>query len=197
MHAKEGGGHRMDRRIAAHRRRLAGASLLEVLVAILVLSFGLLALAGLTGASLLYNKMAQFRAIGLDLAGDYTDRMRANIPGFQASAYDRTEAYDGAAAARAVPACAAPGQCTAGEIAQIDQAEWHNQLRARLPGGGAFVRRSMGNPLAVDLWIFWRDPDLRFGTASTLAVGSSDECPEDAVSGVGDVPRCMYFRISI
>lgn len=176
-----------------------GSSLLEVLVAILIMSFGLLALGGLTASSLRYSKMTQFQMIGAQLAADYSDRMRSNMTGFESGAYDRTAAYSSTLANVTVPTCADAAKCTAAELSAIDQAEWTNALRQRLPGGAAYVVRNAVNTLAADVWVMWSEPNLVFG-ATTLSVANSGDCPNAAVSGLSagtSLPRCMYFRVSL
>lgn len=61
-------------RLPNHR----GFSLIEVLVALLVLSIGLLGLAALQTTSLQYNSESYFRTQATFLAYDIIDRMRAN-----------------------------------------------------------------------------------------------------------------------
>lgn len=182
------------RRLVRWRKRQSGASLLEVLVAVLIMSFGLLSLAGLAAAAQQYAKMAQFQTVGGQLASDYAERMRANATGFGLDLYNKTVPYSTAAATSA--ACADPGLCTTAELAAQDKASWTNELRRRLPGGDAFVRRDSVNVLAVDLWILWVDPDLAVGSSTAGA----NDCPTDAVSAIpsgSPLPRCMYFRVSI
>jgi type IV pilus assembly protein PilV len=57
---------------------MRGISLIEMLVALLVLSFGLLGLAGLQATSLRNNTSALFRSQANAVAFDIMDRMRAN-----------------------------------------------------------------------------------------------------------------------
>lgn len=184
------------------RRSQNGSSLLEVLVAILIMSFGLLGLAGMTAASLQYAKMAQFQTIGTQLASAYGDNIRANVTGFNAGDYDMTTAYSGASSTVTVPACVTPAKCTAAEMADVDQAMWTNQLRRRLPGGGAYVTRdTTNNVMAADVWVMWADPSLNAG-GSDLGVASTggNQCPAAAVGSVPAgvaPPRCMYFRITL
>lgn len=64
----------------------AGVSLLESLIALLILSIGLLGLAGLHTQSMQYNYDAYHRTQATNLAYDISERMRAN----------RLEAMDGA-----------------------------------------------------------------------------------------------------
>ncbi|MBN2886612.1 MAG: type IV pilus modification protein PilV, partial [Chromatiaceae bacterium] len=65
------------RHIALPRRQRA-FTLIEVLVAVLVLSVGLLGLAGLHGVSLKLNRGAALRTQASQLAYEITDAMRAN-----------------------------------------------------------------------------------------------------------------------
>jgi type IV pilus assembly protein PilV len=173
---------------ATHR----GASLLEVLIAIVIMSFGLLALGGLTASSVQYGKMAQFQTVGIQFAADITERMRANKDGFLAGSYDRIVVYSSSAAASAAaPACVIPTKCSPAEIALMDMTEWRNNLRLSLPGGDALVRRDGATP-AVDVWVMWMDP----GLANGLANGGA--CPVAAIAvGATEIPRCLYFRIAI
>jgi type IV pilus assembly protein PilV len=59
-------------------RRTRGFSLLEVLVALLVLSIGLLGLAGMQMVGLRSNNSASFRGQAVAIANDLAERMRAN-----------------------------------------------------------------------------------------------------------------------
>jgi len=174
-----------------------GSSLLEVLITMLILSFGLLALAWLSAASLQYAKMAQFQSIGAELAAAYGERMRANMPGFQQNLYDQT----GASSAQAMAAAGtcADAACTPAEQAAIDKAAWLQELRSRLPGGGAFVQRDGANGLAADVWILWNEPRLAAGAPGTLPTSAVGDCPAAAVARLAPdalAPRCMHFRIA-
>ena len=168
-----------------------GASLLEVLIAIVIMSFGLLALGGLTASSVQYGKMAQFQTVGVQLAADLADRMRSNSDGFMTNSYNKTAVYSSSTAAITVPACATATQCTAAEMAAIDLAEWRNSLRLNLPGGDAYVLRDVATPLAVDIWVMWVDPGLATGLATAGA------CPAAAITAGTEAPRCLYFRAAI
>lgn len=178
---------------ARNGRQARGASLLEVLIAIVIMSFGLLAMGGLTASSLQYGKMAQFQTAGVQLASDLADRMRANTDGFAGNSYNKTTVYSSTTAAITVPTCAIAAKCTSAELASIDLAEWRNNLRTGLPGGDAYVVRDIDNPLAVDIWVMWLDPGLN----ATLVTSGSASCPAAAVTAGTTVPHCLYFRAAI
>ena len=178
-------------------RREAGASLLEVLVAILIMSFGLLALGGVAAVAQQYVKMAQYQSIGMALASDLGERMRGNVQAFQKGSYTRTAAYS--TATLEAPPCAITAACTADEIAAINRAQWIGELQRRLPGGDAYVQRDTVNPLATDVWLLWIDPDAEFRKTGRR-VGATGDCPATAVADIkasDPMPRCMYYRISI
>ncbi|WP_043767215.1 type IV pilus modification protein PilV [Algiphilus aromaticivorans] len=58
--------------------RQRGVTMIEVLIAILVLSFGLLGIAGMQWNSLQFNHSALLRSQASNLAYDMSDRLRAN-----------------------------------------------------------------------------------------------------------------------
>ena len=60
------------------KRRQRGFSLIEVLVAVLIVAVGILGVAGLQVVSLQQNRSALLRAEALQLGNDILDRMRAN-----------------------------------------------------------------------------------------------------------------------
>ena len=77
-----------NRHIHRHCSGQRGFSLLEVLIAVVVLSIGLLGLASLQATSLRMNQEALMRSQEAHLAYDMIDRMRANRPGFIAGTYN-------------------------------------------------------------------------------------------------------------
>jgi type IV pilus assembly protein PilV len=164
-----------------NKTRHRGSSLLEVMIAILVLSFGLLGLGGLAAAAQRYVKMAQFQSIGTLMAADLGERMRGNIDGFRQGRYVRANAYSAEPVTVALPTCTSSVACTVTEMAAIDMAEWVGEVQKRLPGGDAHVKLDAANALATDIWILWMDP--LDGSAVFRFVGSA---------GFGSVRSCFY-----
>lgn len=74
-----------------------GATLLEVLIAAIVIGVGLLGIAMLQLKSLQGSSNAQYRSTATDLAWTLADRMRANLPGFRDNKYRSTAAVSCAA----------------------------------------------------------------------------------------------------
>jgi len=116
----------------------AGFTLLEVLVAVMVLSIGLLGLASLQVNGLRFNHSAYMRTQATLLAEEIADRMRANRPGFNARSsqfYDQPNTL----AAALVPACETAAGCSPTQMAQHDIAQWQQNLAALLPNGQGIV----------------------------------------------------------
>lgn len=109
-----------------------GFSLVEVLVAVLVLSVGLVGIAGLQVAAMKTNQSAYMRSQATALAYSLGDRMRSNVPAAALNAYD-------AAMAGSVPACASVVGCLPQEMAQNDLAEWNAAVATHLPMGAGIV----------------------------------------------------------
>lgn len=117
-----------------------GDTLLEVLIAVLILSIGLLGFAQLQTRALQINNQALYQTRAGLLAESLFDRLRANRN--QAlNTSDYLIAYDGQGSLPAQPSCE-PQDCSAGQIAQRDLALWLQQLKDYLPGVTARIERN-------------------------------------------------------
>ncbi|MCO5398441.1 type IV pilus modification protein PilV [Ralstonia soli] len=109
-----------------------GYALLEALVALLVISIGLIGFARLQLVGMSSSTTSSQRSKAVSLAYEMTDRMRANLAGYAAGAYDN---LTGSAAN---PGCVSTG-CSAAQTAQNDYYEWSNELSTLLPKGTGVV----------------------------------------------------------
>lgn len=123
-------------------RKEAGATLIEVLIAMVVLAIGLLGLAGLQATSIQSNHSAYYRSQATLLANDLADRMRAN----------RTEALTNAYLID-FPTPSTRNSVS-GTSAQKDIAEWLNQLAQTLPDGTGKVEK---DSTLVTISVRWND----------------------------------------
>lgn len=170
-----------------------GASLIEVLVAILILSFGVLALGGMLAYAVQLPKLAGYRATATMLASSHIERMRANRQGFETDAYAENNTYN--AALNPVVPCVYPA-CTAASLAILDKDETSRAIRRDLPQGG--MRVACSGPCTNgegDIWIMWQEPS----TAVSIGGVSSDECPDSTVlpEATNPFPRCLHLRFKL
>lgn len=110
----------------------AGFTLIEVMISVLILSIGLLGLAGLQASALQTNQSAFTRSQATAFAYDLADRMRANIPGVVAGNYNPANAG-------LTNTCTTTGGCSVQEMAEHDLAEWNALIATYLPMGEGTV----------------------------------------------------------
>lgn len=146
------------------RTQQPGFTLIEVLIALVVLSIGLLGLAGLQSAGLRFNQSAAMRTQATQLAYDLADRMRANSVAVNAGDY--------LGAAGTTVACHTTTGCSPAEMAADDLAAWNAAITRYLPSGEGLVCRdsdisngtsvadhgcdnNVASPYAIKIW--WDD----------------------------------------
>jgi type IV pilus assembly protein PilV len=114
-------------------KRNQGFSMLEVMVAVLVVSLGLLGLSGLQTVGLRNNASAGQRTIATQLAYDMADRMRANFASVIAGDYNYVNYSGTNAAGQTTANCLNTTGCTAQQLAFEDIYEWNQQICSQLP----------------------------------------------------------------
>jgi len=119
--------------------RVAGFTLLEVLVALVVVSFGLLGIAGMHVAALRNTGSSNVRTIAAQQADDIADRMRSNW------AAEADGSYNSSAPPVADPGFQCTGvaaNCTPDNLAQFDLYQWNRRNALLLPNGYGVVCRT-------------------------------------------------------
>lgn len=112
--------------MSKHRSQ-QGMSLIEVMIAVLVVSVGLLGVAALQLASLKNNQSALDRSEAVVLAYSVLDRMRANRDAAAAGGYDIAMPSD-------LADCQAPGGAS---LANNDLTDWFGDIQAAFGAGAA------------------------------------------------------------
>ena len=143
-----------------------GVSLVEALVALLVLSIGMLGIAGLFVESVRNSRSALLRSQAVNLVADMADRIRANAGAAQA--YDSSLYTGDPVTQGCAPSSGDTGNnCSPAELAQDDLARWAAAVRAALPAIGEqpVVARvdylapvAAGAPERYQITVAWREP---------------------------------------
>ena len=160
------------------RKTFGGFSLIEILVTMVVLSIGLLGIAGLQTLSIKRSQSAVFHTIAASQASDIAERMRANPTQFNAY-IDQLGSFTSA-----VSALSCLSACSTSEVVSFDANAWVAGNSALLPNGKGVVCRDdtpddggLEEPACdgggrVAIKIFWEDARSE-GRASKSA-GSAD-----------------------
>ena len=141
---------KMQERLALWQRPAQrGFSLVEVLIALIIISVGMLGIAGLYVQSMQAGRTSMFRHHAVTLAGDVADRIRAN-PGGGA-------AYIGQGGDNN---CVAEGvTCNEAAMAAHDIFLWRQQAADTLPNGTVTVARDGGPvPPVYTITVAWTEP---------------------------------------
>lgn len=106
--------------------RQRGVSMIELLVSLLIFTFGMLGLAGLQTRTLSFNQSSLFRSQATALTDDILDRMRADRLNALAGRWD-------------TPLTTASSAIAGTLIYQTDLKDWKAQVEALLPSARASV----------------------------------------------------------
>jgi type IV pilus assembly protein PilV len=134
-------------------RRLQGFTLIETMVALLVISVGMIGVAALHGQALSASGTAIRRSLAVGLASDIADRIRVNR-GAQL-------AYEGAASDNNCddPTGGGGVDCSPAQMAAHDLFLWQTQVAQTLPGGtGAVDVDNATNPTTYAVTVSWDEP---------------------------------------
>lgn len=127
-------------------RRQGGFTLIEMLVAVLILSVGLLGLAGLQALSLRNNVSAAQRSVATVAANDILDRMRANRAKALAGSYNTAWTDTGSAT-----------DCDSGSTrATRDVNCWLVNLATELPDGDGMITCTSATGIC-EVIVRWND----------------------------------------
>lgn len=161
------------------RNACKGFSLLEVLITILVVSFGLLGMAALIVSGARSNNVAHYRSIASKQTADIADRMRANLAGVLAGSYNSLAASVPAD----IPNCKT-ATCTEAQMATFDHAQWNTANATLLPDGKGTVTGTLATGFEVNM--MWTEKEM----------SADDDANSNCPSGTPSKTRCFYTRFS-
>lgn len=176
-----------------------GSSLLEVLISILLMSFGMLALAGMQAYSVAAQKNAANRAVASALATELAEVIRLNPAGLAAGNYDVSlmpHVGVPAAAPCAFPNCTSPLL-----LANADKTAFQSRVRALLPQGGVELTRPAASATQANIWILWEEAGVLDNSRQVSGVDQSAEQTADNCSAnakaLATLPRCFYMKVQL
>ena len=130
-------------------QRQRGFSLVEVLIALVIMSVGMLGIAGLFVQSMQAGRTSMFRHHAVTLAGDVADRIRANPT---AGAVYMGGGVDAGCVAQGV-------DCSEPEMATHDIFLWAQQATDTLPNGQIQITFDGAvTPPTYDIEVSWDEP---------------------------------------
>ncbi|MBV5284877.1 MAG: type IV pilus modification protein PilV [Methyloversatilis discipulorum] len=144
----------MSMSVKAHRQ--AGVSLIEVLVALFVLAFGMLGIAGMQTMAMKANQSAFERNAAVISASSIVERIRSN------QRWERDGSYN-----RALPT----GTCTAPEgtdRVSVDIRNWLGELTTNLGENACGGINCAGTPVFCRISVRWDDSRVQGGAAAQI-----------------------------
>jgi type IV pilus assembly protein PilV len=137
----------MNTQLPTARNLQRGFGLVESLVALVVVSVGMIGIAALYGQGLGASRTALYRTQAVNLASDMADRIRLNRQG--------GAAYGGAAA---LGPCGPGGvRCTPAQLAAHDLSLWTTLVGQQLPGGVGTVTYVAALPPTYTIQVTWQE----------------------------------------
>ncbi len=131
-------------------RQQRGFSLVEVMIALVIMSVGMLGIAGLYVQSMQAGRTSMFRHHAVTLAGDVADRIRANPRA--GNAYIAGVGADNSCVASTVV-------CTPAEMAANDILIWNAEAANTLPNGDVtVVFNGAVTPPTYQITVSWDEP---------------------------------------
>lgn len=167
----------------------SGFSLIEVMVAVLILSVGLLGMAALMATSLRNNQSADFRSQAVNLAHDQLEMLRSNVANLPA--YGRGWTNPAASCAGAEVPYAYSNTV---DLFRQDRNYWARKLCRTLPNGSGRVLVSgsvaAGYTATIDVcWTDNREATDQGAACPVLAAGQVGACSN------GDVGATCVIRL--
>ncbi len=131
-------------------RKVQGFTLLEIMIALFVLSVGMLGASALVIRGQTEAVKVNYDAVASQMAVSVAEMMRSNIDGVVAGEYDNLDSH------AADPGCIATG-CDAAGLAAYDSAIWGWMLDEYLPSGAVGTVRGGGADSVFTITVSWQE----------------------------------------
>lgn len=178
-----------------------GISLIESLVAIVVMALGILGILGVQMRTLADTQTGVRRAQAIRLIEDLSERVKSQPNGLGVmDAYVRD--WDETGATETSPNCQEDA-CSPSELATYDLNRWIDNVRAALPLGDAAVFLATDNttedPRQLGVMISWRQNERDEKSAAIFQIDAKDSvtCPTDRICHlqyISPAQRCTPYE---
>ena len=162
---------------SANRQTTGGFTMIELLIAVLIFSIGLLGIAGMQAVALKLTRDAHITATASVYAGEIMERIRLNPEG------RKQGAYHDISGTQALPTCITTtdnegtdhtdpydtGSCNPEELAELDAYLWMQRLASQLPSGSGSVKYEHD---MYTVTVQWQETHDGSATQQTYIVGS-------------------------
>lgn len=170
----------------SHPNFQRGFSLIEVMVAVVVLSIGLLGMAALQAATLRYNQSANYRTQASNLAYELVDTARSyqerDTRNIRSLLQPLTSGWTDTCAASTTPT-----NCTASNALTCDRERWANHVCRSLPNGRGRVTDYNATTGALTVELCWSDDRSEAHTPSANCDGAGE--------GLGGQPFSLPLQL--
>ncbi len=185
--------------------RARGVTLVEMMVAILVLAIGLLGVAGLQAATSKYKINTWARSATSTLLYDLTEKVRSNPfaagPGYTDPFFEDQDSLKsqfvisddwGAqqTATLTVTKDCASAACTDAERAQYDLVNWRKNVRALLPQGAALLEGDRAQGILLTLMWFDKEQATTDKADDARALVKAPTCSANTAAGMAQQSCC-------
>ena len=175
-----------------------GFTLIEILVAVLVLALGLIGLAALQATGIKNVQTAYNRSQAIHLAQDMADRIRANTSA--AAVYADVDNNGPDVGQSPLPGgtnvSACLSSCTVQQLAQNDVYHWKQAIDSALPSGCGSIARGNGSASAISNGCGGQIPANVMGlTSNTYIITINWDEDGDGQVGASDPNFIMSFQL--
>ena len=171
------------------KQREKGFTLIEVLVALVLLGFGFISMLMLQYRSLQHSNAAYYQGISSQIVGGLAASIRANPRTLLKTPTD----YDYTGGTLSSPGCIdSSTACTPDQIARADLFWARQAAAAQLPGGDIRVVYNSAAS-AYDVYILWQNQEKDSQTNAAM----KSTCTGIAGSAVSDTTACLSTRVRI
>lgn len=155
----------------SHRRNQGGFTLLEVMIALVIFSIGLLGLAGIQAVSIENNNNAYMRTLAMQSAYDMADILRSSYDfnNNVDSTFDSVNTTLGSAPGSCAQNGATLPTCTTAQMAAYEIYDWKYHLSQLMPSGRGKVVRTGS---VYEITVMW-DEDRTGATGEGCSGNSS------------------------